>query len=115
MTNQQIIEITERIIQRSKSTRTVYLEQMRTQFHKEYSRERLNCGNLAHAFAGCNNADKSDLSIAKVPNLAIVTAYNDMPSAHNSTAGSRLIGNVFQQDRVEGEFAFSGLLSRLTF
>lgn len=84
MTNKHLKEITERITERSKESRGLYLSQMQTLFHKEFTRAHLNCGNLAHAFAGCNSADKSNLSEAKVPNLAIVTAYNDMLSAHKT-------------------------------
>jgi phosphogluconate dehydratase len=84
MTNKHLKEITERITERSKGSRGLYMSQMQTLFHKEFTRAHLNCGNLAHAFAGCNSADKSNLSEAKVPNLAIVTAYNDMLSAHKT-------------------------------
>jgi len=84
MTNQRIKEITNRITERSKVERANYLSQMSAQFNKEYTRSGLNCGNLAHAFAGCNDTDKSDLTTSKVPNLAIVTAYNDMLSAHKT-------------------------------
>src|SRR3546814_1570406 len=45
-------------------------------------RTTLSCGNLAHGFAACGLSDKQALKGAVVPNLAIITAYNDMLSAH---------------------------------
>ncbi len=80
--NQRIIEITNRIIERSKATREQYLEDMRAAHHEGVVRKDLHCGNLAHAFAGCSPKEKSELAENKTPNLGIVTAYNDMLSAH---------------------------------
>lgn len=80
--NQRIIEITNRIIERSKATRLQYLEDMRAAHHEGVVRKDLHCGNLAHAFAGCSPKEKSELAENKTPNLGIVTAYNDMLSAH---------------------------------
>lgn len=82
MIHPEIKAVTDRIIARSAETRAAYLEQMRSQFAEESSRSNLHCGNLAHAFAGCNSHDKSALAEGKVPNMGIVTAYNDMLSAH---------------------------------
>ena len=79
----RVAEVTERIVARSRDTRTRYLgrldaaaEQART------PRARLGCANQAHAFAAAPAADKAKLALGKVPNLGIVTAYNDMLSAH---------------------------------
>ncbi len=80
--NKTIIEVTNRIIERSKSTRPNYLESMNLQFNQELKRQNLHCGNLAHAFAGCSSNDKAALAENSLPNIAIVTAYNDMLSAH---------------------------------
>ena len=80
--NQRIIDITNRIIERSKATREQYLEDMRAAHHEGVVRKDLHCGNLAHAFAGCSPKEKSELAENKTPNLGIVTAYNDMLSAH---------------------------------
>ena len=55
------------------------MEEART---SEVSRKVLSCGNLAHAFAACAANEKEDLSGYKTANLGIVTAYNDMLSAH---------------------------------
>ncbi len=78
----EIQRITDRIISRSSETRSAYTEQMKYQFDQESTRSGLHCGNLAHAFAGCGAQDKSAISEGKVPNLGIITAYNDMLSAH---------------------------------
>lgn len=80
--NQRIINITNRIIERSKATRLQYLEDMRAAHQEGVVRKDLHCGNLAHAFAGCSPKEKSELAENKTPNLGIVTAYNDMLSAH---------------------------------
>ena len=82
--NTEIKKITDRIVRRSKETRTLYTKQMSTQFNKEFSRAHLSCGNLVHAAAGCGDIDKSALSENIIPNLAIITAYNDMLSAHKT-------------------------------
>ncbi len=80
--NKTITDVTNRIIERSKSSRASYLESMKHQFNQELKRQNLHCGNLAHAFAGCSSNDKAALSENSLPNIAIVTAYNDMLSAH---------------------------------
>jgi phosphogluconate dehydratase len=46
------------------------------------SRQSMSCGNLAHAFAACGPNDKNELAQNKLPNIGIITAYNDMLSAH---------------------------------
>lgn len=80
--NQVISAVTARIVERSQTTRAAYLEQMNTQFQTVAVRSGLHCGNLAHAFAGCGAHDKAQLAADVQPNLGIVTAYNDMLSAH---------------------------------
>jgi phosphogluconate dehydratase len=82
MMNQVISAVTARIVERSQTTRAAYLEQMNTQFQTVAVRSGLHCGNLAHAFAGCGAHDKAQLAADVQPNLGIVTAYNDMLSAH---------------------------------
>ena len=84
MLNKKIEDITNRIILRSELKRKLYLSQMLSQFNKEFSRAHLNCGNLAHAAAGSESKDKAALEKNIVPNLAIITAYNDMLSAHKT-------------------------------
>lgn len=80
--NQRIIEITNRIIERSKATRAQYLEDMQAAHADGVTRKDLHCGNLAHAFAGCSSHEKKELAENYTPNLGIITAYNDMLSAH---------------------------------
>ncbi len=84
MIHPEIQKVTNRIIDRSQSSRAIYLSQMNAQFDTEFSRAHLHCGNLAHAFAGCGPKEKDALSENKIPNLAVVTAYNDMLSAHKT-------------------------------
>jgi phosphogluconate dehydratase len=75
-------EVTERIGARSRDTRARYLDQVRTYGQRRPRREHLSCGNLAHGFAACDGDDKDALSGAAKSNIAIVSAYNDMLSAH---------------------------------
>ncbi len=82
MINKKIQEITDRIIERSKESRASYLQMIRTNFDSGVKRNKLSCGNLAHGFAGCDSGDKSLISEGVQPNLGIITAYNDMLSAH---------------------------------
>jgi phosphogluconate dehydratase len=82
--NQRIIEITNRIIERSKVTRAEYLADMKAANEEGVTRKNLHCGNLAHAFAGCSSHEKGELAENETPNLGIITAYNDMLSAHKT-------------------------------
>ena len=74
--------VTERIKQRSQTRRQRYLDQLSRAWDQGPQRGSLSCSNLAHGMAGCGKADKDALSGAEARNLAIVTAYNDMLSAH---------------------------------
>ena len=78
--NPEIIKITERI-KNSHETRQNYLENMRKQLTESPQRRKLSCGNLAHGAAACG-PNKSDILGGLTANLGIVTAYNDMLSAH---------------------------------
>ncbi len=82
--NKQLKHITNRIIERSKSSREKYLLQMEDAIQNKVNRSSLSCGNLAHAFAGCDLHEKSDLKGEKAVNIGIVSAYNDMLSAHKT-------------------------------
>lgn len=82
--NAQIEAVTNRIVERSKESRKKYLEGIAQAYNDGVTRKSLNCGNLAHGFAGCGSHDKAELSADITPNLAIVTAYNDMLSAHKT-------------------------------
>jgi len=80
--NARISAITSRIVERSKPTRERYLERLRGAASKSVARSILGCANLAHGFAVCSPSEKDALAGDRVPNLGIITAYNDMLSAH---------------------------------
>ncbi len=82
MIHPTIEKVTQRIIERSKAQREIYFQRINAQFDAGRKRGHLSCGNLAHGFAGCGAEDKAILSDTVLPNLGIVTAYNDMLSAH---------------------------------
>ncbi len=82
MIHPAIASITERIVQRSQTTRKAYLAQIEEAYLEGVHRSTLQCGNLAHGFAACNQHDKAALAADIIPNLGIITAYNDMLSAH---------------------------------
>ncbi len=75
-------QITDKIIKKSTTTRKEYLERMEAQYGKRVKREQLGCTNLAHAIAAEDEKVKFRLKQVDIPNIAIVTAYNDMLSAH---------------------------------
>jgi phosphogluconate dehydratase len=76
-----IARVTDRIRARSEQSRGIYLDRMGKAVSNGPVRAHLSCGNQAHAYAAMG-ADKDALAATKVPNLGIVTAYNDMLSAH---------------------------------
>ncbi|GAC22123.1 phosphogluconate dehydratase [Paraglaciecola arctica] len=80
--NPVIQEVTDRIIQRSQSSRKSYLEKIESARLQGPHRGVLSCGNLAHGFAACGTEDKADLRSMTKSNIAIVSSYNDMLSAH---------------------------------
>ena len=82
MTHSAIQDVTERIAKRSKKSRAGYLAACEAQMREGPRRHRLSEGNIAHASAGCAVLEKTELLGAKWPNIGIVTAYNDMLSAH---------------------------------
>ena len=84
--NARVGEVTERIIARSRPSRQAYLARIDSAAAKGPARKRLGCANFAHGFAACAAGDKEALREGTGPNLAIVTAYNDMLSAHQPYA-----------------------------
>jgi phosphogluconate dehydratase len=78
----RLIEVTERIVARSAASRAAYLAQIRSAGARGPQRGALSCSNLAHGFAACDGADKAALAGDRQANIAIVTSYNDMLSAH---------------------------------
>ena len=78
----KIAEVTDRIVARSEKTRAAYLDRMRRAAEDGPVRAHLSCGNQAHAYAAAQPDDKESLAGGRAPNIGIVTAYNDMLSAH---------------------------------
>ena len=80
--NPTIAKVTAQIAERSRATREAYLDKIdRAKGHGPH-RKRLSCGNLAHGFAACGNDDKAAIRANVHANIGVVTAYNDMLSAH---------------------------------
>ncbi len=77
-----IRDVTARIADRSAPSRSAYLKRIERARQKGVNRSILSCGNLAHGFAACPAGDKQALSGNETLNLGIITAYNDMLSAH---------------------------------
>jgi len=102
--NSTLRAVTDRIRERSADTRASYLQRMQAAATDHAARERLSCTNLAHGFAASEHVDKERLQGARWPNIAIVTAYNDMLSAHQPfdqypqliKAAAREVGAVAQ-------------------
>ena len=88
MLHSRIGEVTQRIARRSHDARARYLDRIAAASEKA-PRARLGCANQAHGFAACSPGDKAKLAEGRTPNLGIVTAYNDMLSAHQPYEGSR--------------------------
>ena len=80
--DKRVEAITERIRERSRPGREIYLGRLREAASRKPKRTGLSCSNLAHGFAACGLSDKTALAGDVVPNLGIVTSYNDMLSAH---------------------------------
>ena len=81
MTNQRLQEITEKLVERSHSSRSEYLAEI-DRASSAGLINRLSCGNIAHGIAACDAPSKQKLMTESVTNVAIVSAYNDMLSAH---------------------------------
>ena len=76
-----IVEVTDRIRRRSEAARAAYLDKIGRAAEAGPARAHLSCGNQAHAYAATGE-DKAALAEGRAPNIGIVTAYNDMLSAH---------------------------------
>ncbi len=81
-----VAEVTERIARRSRATRSAYLDRIDRRIDQEQRdgrpRTHAGCANLAHGVAACGAEEKDLLAHQRVPNIALVSAYNDMLSAH---------------------------------
>lgn len=82
MTHPVITQVTDRIIARSRADRAAYLMKIRKAAGDGPNRQALSCSNLAHGIAACSSGDKQSLGHQNTPNIAIISAYNDMLSAH---------------------------------
>jgi phosphogluconate dehydratase len=78
-----VSRITARIVGRSRPTRSAYVAQLHAAASRERGTDRMGCANLAHAVAGIPLDDRFKVVTERAPNIAIVTAYNDMLSAHS--------------------------------
>ena len=76
-----IAAVTDRVVRRSRASRARYLDLIARERDEGVDRPRLSCGNLAHGFAA-SGEDKKAIIAGKAMNIGIVTAYNDMLSAH---------------------------------
>ncbi len=77
-----VSSVTARIAGRSRPTRSAYLQQLHAAAARDRGTDRMGCANLAHAVAGMPLDDRFKVVTERAPNIAIVTAYNDMLSAH---------------------------------
>ena len=77
-----VSSVTERIIERSRPSRSAFLQRLHVAANRDRGTDRMGCANLAHAVAGIPADDRFKVVTQRAPNLAIVTAYNDMLSAH---------------------------------
>ena len=84
---QAVVEVTDRIRERSAPTRRAYLARVDAMLARPRGPERLGCANLAHATAALPAADKLRIVSERGPNIGVVTAYNDMLSAHQPYEG----------------------------
>ena len=80
--NPTVERVSERIIERSRKTRSAYLDRIHKAAGEGTTRRNLSCSNLAHAMAASSAIEKKAIAGSDVPNLGIVSAYNDMLSAH---------------------------------
>ena len=82
-----VSDITARIKERSRPTRDAYLAQLQADSNRKPSMDRMGCANIAHAVAGMPLSDRFKVVTERRPNIGIVTAYNDMLSAHTPLLG----------------------------
>ncbi|MFM8901125.1 MAG: phosphogluconate dehydratase [Burkholderiales bacterium] len=80
-------EVTARIQERSRDTRSHYLKQVDQAASRPRGSDRMGCANVAHAFAALPGQDKFKVVVERSPHIGIVTAYNDMLSAHQPYEG----------------------------
>jgi phosphogluconate dehydratase len=79
--NDTVHRVTQRVIENSRGSRAAYLDLMQREAEGRPDRRSVSCSNLAHAYAGTLH-DQPELKSGTLPNIGIVTSYNDMLSAH---------------------------------
>ncbi len=79
-------EVTDTLRRRSRVSRRAYLERCRRAFDDTPPKRTLSCGNLAHGYAACSETEKQLIGGMSAPNIGIISAYNDMLSAHQPLA-----------------------------
>jgi phosphogluconate dehydratase len=77
-----VADVTEHIRERSRVSRSAYLKRLDSAATRAVNAERMGCSNVAHAVAGMPLDDRFKVVTQRAPNIGIVTAYNDMLSAH---------------------------------
>ena len=80
--NRVVKQVTNQIIERSKESREIYLQRIEEAKGHGVNRKKLGCSNIAHAMAPMDENEKISITAMQKPNIAIITAYNDMLSAH---------------------------------
>ena len=85
--NPVVSHVTQAIMNRSRRLRAEYRRQIDSMASQPLHRSQLSCGNLAHGVASCGAEEKSVIKMMDSANIAIVSAYNDMLSAHAPYAG----------------------------
>ncbi len=102
----QVLKVTEAIQERSRYSRAKYLSRIRAAAEGGPKRTHLPCGNLAHGFAACSPEDKDSLRTTPTANVAIISAYNDMLSAHQPFKHTpELIKNAVHEIGAVAQFA----------
>jgi len=82
-----LVEVTQRIRERSAATRAAYLARVQAAIDRPRGSDRMGCANVAHAFAALPANDKLRVVAERAPHIGVVTAYNDMLSAHQPYEG----------------------------
>ncbi|MEX0872698.1 MAG: phosphogluconate dehydratase [Aquisalimonadaceae bacterium] len=104
--NDALMQVTERVIRRSRASRSDYLERLAGAADRGPVRKGLSCTNLAHGFAASPAADKKALKDLHWPNIAVVSSYNDMLSAHQPLASyPEIIRQAARESGATAQFA----------
>jgi phosphogluconate dehydratase len=82
-----LIEVTQRIRERSAASRSAYLARVERLAARPRGGDRMGCANVAHAFAALPADDKFKVVVERAPHIGVVTSYNDMLSAHQPYEG----------------------------